>query len=125
MLLQILLLIFDILEFDKINLEENWEFINEHYRIYLKNFGNRIAVELRRYDPIGTVENLNNETKKLSEEKSNLEKETKKLSEEGIQLKNETKELIEKNKSLKNKINEYKNRKDVKTVNKMKKVLKK
>lgn len=80
-------------EFNKINLDENYEFINEQYRIYLKNFGNRITLELKRYDPIGTIENLNNETKKLSEEENRLKK--------------ETNELIEKNKSLENKIKEY------------------
>ncbi len=126
-------------KFNKINLDEDYEFINEQYRIYLKNFGNRITLELKRYDPIETIENLNNESKilskeksklekerkKLSKEKSKLEKERKKLSEEENRLKKETNELIEKNKSLENKIKEYENRKDVKTVNKMKRILKK
>ena len=84
-------------EFNKINLENEYEFINEHYNIYLKNFGNRITIELIRYYPIETIVNLKNE-------KKNLENKNRKL-----------------NKILK----QYKNRKDVRMVDKIKKLLKK
>ena len=84
-------------EFNKINLENEYEFINEHYNIYLKNFGNRLTIELIRYYPIETIVNLKNE-------KKNLENKNRKL-----------------NKILK----QYKNRKDVRMVDKIKKLLKK
>lgn len=84
-------------DFNKINLERNHEFINEHYRIYLKNFGNRITLELIRYYPIEAIEILKNENNALKKKNIKLEKT----------------------------INQYKNRKDVKTVDKMKRLLKK
>ena len=124
-------------EFNKLNLEENSEFINEQYRIYLKNYGNRAVIELFRYDPIETITNLNNEKNKLSsekqalinekkhliEDKEQLNKDKNKLNEEKEELKKERDELKDKNKKLEEKIEEYKNRKDVRAVDSIKKTL--
>ena len=153
-------------EFNKINLNENYEFINEKYRIYIKNYGNRFVIELIRYDPLETISKLNSDKKKLMEEKDQLRKDKEQLTEDKNklieeknqlnsykeklakdkkrlekeknqltkdkenltkdrnQLTEEKKRLIEKNKNLKGKIEEYKNRKDVKTVDTIKKVIK-
>ena len=133
-------------EFNKLNLEENCEFINEQYRIYLKNHGNRMVLELFRYDPIETITQLNNEKgqityekQELIKEKKNLIKEKQELNQDKNKIENEKQELIkekqnlvkekqeilEKNKKLENKIKEYKSRKDVRAVDSIKKTLKK
>ena len=133
-------------EFNKLNLEENCEFINEQYRIYLKNHGNRMVLELFRYDPIETITQLNNEKgqityekqelikekENLIKEKENLIKEKQELNQDKNKIEKEKQELIkekqeilEKNKKLENKIKEYKSRKDVRAVDSIKKTLKK
>lgn len=133
-------------EFNKLNLEENCEFINEQYRIYLKNHGNRMVLELFRYDPIETITQLNNEKgqityekqelikekknlikekQKLNQDKNKIEKEKQELIKEKQNLIKEKKEILEKNKKLENKIKEYKSRKDVRAVDSIKKTFKK
>lgn len=129
-------------EFNKINLEENYEIINEQYRIYLKNHGNRMVLELIRYNPQEDITQLSFEKKNILKDKQNLTKERKqltqdknkliadknklieekdKLNKEIDNLNKERNSLIEENKQLKNKINEYKNRKDVRAVDTIKK----
>ena len=128
-------------EFNKINLEENCELINEQYRKYLKNHGNRMVLELIRYDPQEDITKLTDEKKNLLEDKQNLTRERnqltqekKKLTEEKNKLTDEKDKLnkeknnlikeknnlIEENNQLKNRINEYKNRKDVRAVDAIK-----
>ena len=124
-------------EFNKINLEENCELINEQYRIYLKNHGNRMVLELIRYDPQEDITKLTDEKKNLLEDKQNLTRERNqltqekkklteeknKLTDEKDKLNKEKNNLIEENNQLKNKINEYKNRKDVRAVDAIKKTI--
>ena len=124
-------------EFDKINLEENWEFINEKYRIFLKNYGNRIVLELYRYNPIETIEKLESEEIRLSnekqgliKEKEQLEKDINKISKEKEKLTNKKQKIVkerdkhkDKNRILEKKVKEYKNRKDVRAVDFIKKIL--
>ena len=132
-------------EFNKINLEKRCEFINNQYRIFLKNHGNRTVVELFRYDSKDTITKLNNENNKLRSEKQDLIREKNRLIEDKKQLNkdknklnvekeelkeeknkliNEMNEVKENNKELKNKIKEYKNRKDVRTVDAIKSAFK-
>ena len=111
-------------EFNKLNLEENREFINEQYRIYLKNYGNRMVLELFRYDPIETITKLNNDKQGLIKEEDKLNQDKNKIEQEKQNLVKERKEILEKNKALENKINEYKNRKDVRAVDSIKKIFK-
>ncbi len=120
------------IEFNKLNLEKNCEFINEQYRIYLKNHGNRMVLELFRYNPIETITQLNNEKSQITyekqeliKEKQELIKEKQELIKEKQNLVKEKKEILEKNRELKNKIKEYKSRKDVRTVDSIKKTFKK
>ena len=129
-------------EFNKINLEENYEIINEQYRIYLKNHGNRMVLELIRYNPQEDITQLSFEKKNILKDKQNLTKERKqltqdknkliadknklieekdKLNKEIDNLNKERNSLIEETGQLKNKINEYKNRKDVRAVDTIKK----
>ena len=131
-------------EFNKINLEENYEIINEQYRTYLKNHGNRMVLELIRYNPQEDITQLSFEKKNILKDKQNLTKERKqltqdknkliadknklieekdKLNKEIDNLNKERNSLIEENKQLKNKINEYKNRKDVRAVDAIKKTI--
>ena len=132
-------------EFNKINLEKRCEFINNQYRIFLKNHGNRTVIELFRYDSKNTITKLNNENNKLRSEKQDLIREKNRLIEDKKQLNkdknklnvekeelkeeknkliNEMNEVKENNKELKNKIKEYKNRKDVRTVDAIKSAFK-
>ena len=111
------------IEFNKLNLEKNCEFINEQYRIYLKNHGNRMVLELFRYNPIETITQLNNEKSQITYEKQELIKEKQELIKEKQNLVKEKNNLIEENNQLKNKINEYKNRKDVRAVDAIKKTI--
>lgn len=126
-------------KFNKINLDKNYEFVNEKYRIYVKNYGNRFVIELVRYDPLETIKNLNSEKNKLIEEKNQLnsykdklamdkkklEKDLKQLTKDKLKLTKDKERLEEENKNLNDKIGEYKNRKDVKTIDAIKKVMKK
>ena len=109
-------------EFDKINLEENWEFINEKYRIFLKNYGNRIVLELYRYNPIETIEKLEIEKIRLSNEKQGLIKEKEKLTKKKQKIVKERDKHKDKNRILEKKVKEYKNRKDVRAVDFIKKI---
>ena len=117
-------------EFNRLELEENCEFINEKYRIFLKNHGNRMVLELFRYNPIESIEKLKNEKNRINREKQELIKENEqlnlsknKIAREKQKLVEERKELFEKNEKLKNRINEYKSRKDVRAVDAIKKTI--
>lgn len=117
-------------EFNKLKLKENCEFINEKYRIFLKNHGNRMVLELFRYNPIESIEKLKNEKNRINREKQELIKENEqlnlsknKIAREKQKLVEERKELFEKNEKLKNRINEYKSRKDVRAVDAIKKTI--
>ena len=124
-------------EFNKIHLEEDLEFINEKYRIFLKNYGNRIVLELYRYNPIETIEKLESEKIRLSNEKQGLIKEKEQLKQDINKISKEKEELTnkkqiivkerdeheEKNRILEEKVKEFKNRKDVRAVDFIKKIL--
>lgn len=89
--------------FNKINLTDSFRFFNNIYIISFKNYGNKVICEFSKYDSVSKIKEYDDKINVLSKEVKVLDK---------------------KNKNLKKIIDEYKSRKDVKIVNKLKKLIK-
>ena len=87
--------------FNKINLTKEYKFIKENYLVYVKNYGNKIKIEFKRYNSMNKIEELENNIEKLEESNKKISKE---------------------NKKLKNTLNNYKSRKIVRIVDKIRSI---
>lgn len=88
-------------DFNKINLTKDYKFYKQNFKILIKNYGNKIKIEFERYDSMNKIEELENRIKKLEESNKKISKE---------------------NKKLKNTLNNYKSRKIVRIVDKIRSI---
>lgn len=103
----------DLCEF---HLNRNYEYCNEKYWIKVKNYGNKTIIEFRLYDKFEKINNLISEKKELQTKNKKLENKNKKLE-------NKNEDLKIKLQEQKNLVKLFNSRKDVRFVNKVKKIL--
>lgn len=127
--------------FKIIKLSKKFEFYRHYDFIYMINLRNKVLISFDFYnliekasklkDNVDDVKSknlklrnknlkLSDKNSKLSEKNKKLREKNKKLSEKNKKLTEKNKKLTEKNKKLKNTVNEYKSRKIVKFVDKLK-----
>lgn len=103
-------------DLSEIRLNKNYEYCNEKYWIKVKNFGNKAIIEFRLYDKFEKINNLISEKKELNRKNKKLQRKNEKLEEKNENLKiklQEQKDLVK----------SFNSRKDVRFVNKVKKIL--
>ena len=101
-------------KYKKINAKEKYYFVNELYTIEIRNYGNKILIEFDRYDPIKKISELNKKNEELN----------KKNRQQANDFKKKNHELKKENKKLENSVEAYKNRKVVKIIDKIQRIVK-
>ena len=108
-------------KYNKVNVNEKHYFVNELYTIEIRNYGNKILIEFDRYDPIKKISELNKKNEELNKKNRQQANDFKK---KNNALKKKNDDLNKKNKKLENSVEAYKNRKVVKIVDKIQRIVK-
>ena len=108
-------------KYKKINVKEKHFFVNELYIIEIRNYGNKMIIEFERYDPIKKISEMNRKNEELDKKNKQQAKDFKKKN-DALKKKNDA--LNKKNKKLENSVEAYKNRKVVKMVDKIQRIVK-
>lgn len=108
-------------KYKKINVKEKYFFVNELYTIEIRNYGNKIIIEFERYNPIKKISEMNRKNEELDKKNKQQAKDFKKKN-DALKKKNDY--LNKKNKKLENSVEAYKNRKVVKMVDKIQRIVK-
>ena len=111
-------------KYNKINVKEKHFFVNELYTIEIRNYGNKILIEFERYDPIKKISEMNKKNDDLNKKNDALKKKNDDLNKKNDALKKKNDDLNKKNKKLENSVEAYKNRKVVKIVDKIQRIVK-
>lgn len=109
----------DLCEF---NLNRTYEYCYEKYWIKVKNYGNKIIIEFQLYDQFKKINKLITEKKELQIKRKELQIKNKDLKTKNEDLKTKNKDLQIKLRKQKDLVKLYESRKDVRVVNKVKKL---